>query len=174
MLSPEFYISTANETHAQELTDLSIQTFTDTFAADNKPEDMAKYIAGAMNAEKLREELQDPVNKFFVAWGAKKMIGYAKLRPNNESESLANRNPIELERIYVQHSYHDKKVGAALMAHCIAYAKDQGHDVLWLGVWEHNYRAVKFYQRWGFELFGSHPFILGDDHQTDVLMKKEL
>jgi len=60
------------------------------------------------------------------------------------------------------------------MQYCLKYAIDTQHDVIWLGVWEHNHNAVHFYKQWGFEIFGAHPFILGDDKQTDVLMKKQL
>jgi ribosomal protein S18 acetylase RimI-like enzyme len=96
------------------------------------------------------------------------------MRTTYTPEELKDRRPIEIERIYVLQQYHDKKAGAALMAHCMEYATNNGYNTIWLGVWEHNHRAISFYKRWGFELFGSHPFILGDDHQTDVLMKKEL
>jgi ribosomal protein S18 acetylase RimI-like enzyme len=41
----------------------------------------------------------------------------------------------------------------------------------WLGVWEDNHRAIRFYEKNGFEKFDSHPFILGESKQTDLLMK---
>jgi ribosomal protein S18 acetylase RimI-like enzyme len=70
--------------------------------------------------------------------------------------------------------FHGQKAGAALMQHCLGLAMMAGYDVVWLGVWEHNYKALNFYRKWGFEVFGSHIFRLGDDEQTDVMMKKHL
>jgi len=156
------------------LLQVSIRTFCDTFGSSNKQADMEKYIAEEMNEDKLTEELKDQNNLFLLAWYNEEMAGYAKIRANKEPQELSNHNPVEIERIYVLQKYHGKKIGAALMQQCITYAIDHGHDLVWLGVWEHNHSAVNFYKRWGFELFGEHPFILGNDIQTDVLMKKKL
>lgn len=43
-----------------------------------------------------------------------------------------------------------------------------------LGVWEHNHRALRFYEKNGFIAFGTHIFQLGNDQQTDILMKKSV
>ncbi|MCW3120712.1 MAG: family N-acetyltransferase [Flavipsychrobacter sp.] len=167
-------ITTADIKDAELLTSLSVATFCETFMADNKKEDMDKYIAEEMSLEALTNELKDKENIFFLAAYNGTTVGYAKMRAIKKPEGLNSNNPIELERIYVLKEYLDKRIGSALMTHCIAYAHNGKHDTLWLGVWEHNYRAVNFYKRWGFELFGSHIFRLGDDDQTDVLMKKQL
>lgn len=167
-------ITIADASHAQALTELSIVTFRDAFGPFNKQEDMDKYVAEEMNVEKLGSELADGDNLFFLAWVDDEMAGYAKLRLYKEPEELANNKPIELERIYVLQKYHGKKTGSVLMSRCIAHATANNHDILWLGVWEHNYNAIRFYEQWGFKLFGSHPFVLGNDNQTDVLMKKKL
>lgn len=159
---------------ANALTELSITTFLDTFLKDNKKEDMDKYIAGEMSISKLTDELNEPDNVFFLAYLDELLIGYAKLRTAKKLKELEGQNAIELERIYVLKQYHDAKAGATIMSHCISYAIAHHHHVMWLGVWEFNHRAVNFYKKWGFEFFGSHQFILGDDIQTDMLMKKEL
>ena len=67
-----------------------------------------------------------------------------------------------------------KVSGNHLMEACLNLARQGGHKVIWLGVWEHNPRAISFYEKWGFEKFGSHLFMLGNDLQTDLLMKKNL
>ena len=167
-------ITRADQSHAAQLAALAIATFRDTFGPVNKQEDMDKYVAEEMNINKLTEELNDPDNLFFLAWSNNEMIGYVKLRIHKEPEELRNNKPIEIERIYVLQEQQGKKIGAALMSRSIANAKDNHHDVIWLGVWEHNHSAISFYKKWGFELFGSHPFVLGNDAQTDVLMKKTL
>ena len=170
----ELTISVATAHDAELLTQLSITTFCETFMADNKKENMDKYIVEEMNVPKLTEELNDNGNIFFLIACNGITVGYAKMRTTKIPDGLSSANPIELERIYVLKAYLDKKIGAALMKHCINYAANNQHDVLWLGVWEHNYRAVNFYKSRGFEFFGSHKFVLGDDVQTDMLMKKQL
>jgi len=173
-MTNDIRIITAKASDAQALTTLSVKTFRDTFGADNKKEDMDKYIAEDMSEARITQQLIDPQNVFFLAYREEALIGYAKVRSTKIPEALKYNRPIELERIYVVQDHLGTKAGAALLQHCISYAKENNKDVLWLGVWEHNHRAVSFYKRWGFDLFGSHHFRLGDDLQTDVLMKKEL
>jgi ribosomal protein S18 acetylase RimI-like enzyme len=174
MLPPALHITIATVADAQDLTDLSIRTFVDAFSKDNKKEDMDKYIADEMSVEKLAAELADSNNTFFLAHNKKALTGYAKVRSIKKPEALKNNNPLEIERIYVLQQHHGTKTGAALMQRCIDYALQHKHDVIWLGVWEHNTPAVNFYKKWGFDFFGSHNFRLGDDIQTDVLMRKML
>ncbi len=173
-MTTDIRIVTASVADAPALTALSIKTFWDTFAADNKTEDMEKYIAEDMSEERITQELRDKHNVFFLGYRGDMLIAYAKVRSTKIPEALKNNRPIELERIYVLQEHLGTKAGAALLQHCINYAVANNNDVLWLGVWEHNHRAINFYKRWGFDFFSSHTFKLGDDIQTDVLMKKEL
>ena len=156
------------------LAHLSITTFRDAFGMANTKEDMDKYLAEEMSEEKLSAELNDQSNYFFMVSNHERAVGYAKMRVAEIPEELVGTNPIEIERIYVLQAYHNKKIGAVLMNHCITFAEQGGYDILWLGVWEHNPKAIRFYERLGFELFGAHDFLLGNDMQTDVLMKKKL
>jgi ribosomal protein S18 acetylase RimI-like enzyme len=87
---------------------------------------------------------------------------------------LNSTKTIEIERIYSTQEYIGKKAGKSLMEACLDVAREQDCETIWLGVWEHNPRAIAFYEKWGFEKFGSHPFLLGTDLQTDLLMKKNL
>ena len=135
---------------------------------------MDKYIADEMNLEQLTKELSNKENIFFLTWHNQILVGYTKLRTTKVPGELKKNNPIEIERLYVLKAYQSKKIGEAIMKHCIEYAINQKHDIIWLGVWEHNLSAIRFYKRYGFELFGKHSFLLGNDEQTDVLMKKAL
>jgi diamine N-acetyltransferase len=159
---------------AAMLRDLSITTFVDTFSHVNDKEHMDQYIATAMNMEQILSELNDVENKFFLAYIQDTPVGFTKMRTKEIPEELAGSNPIEIERIYVSKDHHGQKIGAALMRHCIDYAMGNSYNAIWLGVWEHNQKAIDFYTRWGFTFFSSHIFMLGTDAQTDVLMKKEL
>lgn len=174
MSADNLIISKADITDAAMLTLLSIITFVETFAAGNRKEDMDKYIAEEMNEAKITEELKDKSNLFFLARYNEKLVGYAKMRTLKKPVELSSNRPIELERIYVLKEYQGTKTGVALMNVCLTYALNHKYDTIWLGVWEHNHKAVNFYKRYGFELFGSHPFKLGDDIQRDLLLKKKL
>ena len=165
-------IKRADISNLQVLVDLSVATFCEAFAAVNRKEDMDKYVATELSEDKLREELADRRNCFFMAWEADIAIGYAKMRAFVRPPELQHDNPVEIERIYVRESHYGQGVGAALMKYCISYATSHHHNPVWLGVWEHNEKAISFYKAWGFELFGAHIFRLGDDDQTDILMKK--
>ncbi|MES2701815.1 MAG: GNAT family N-acetyltransferase [Bacteroidota bacterium] len=174
MTGLQLHITTATMGGATDIISLGITTFRETFAHLNSKEDMDKYITTELNEEKIRGEIADDESTFFVARTGDTPIGYAKMRTGHTPPELASHNPIEIERLYVLKAYHDQKAGAALMAHCLRYAEARQFDTVWLGVWEHNARAIRFYEKWGFTLFGSHVFVLGTDHQTDVLMKKSL
>lgn len=164
-------ITRANMADATALLELSITTFCEAFGAQNRQEDMDKYIAVELTINKLEAELCDEGNHFFLAWYDERLAGYAKIRKNAEAGLIA-RLPLEIERIYVRQELHSKKIGAALMQHCIDFATANQHDVVWLGVWQLNHKAINFYRQWGFDFFGAHPFLLGDDMQTDLLMQK--
>lgn len=101
--------------------------------------------------------------------------GYIKLRiPFEQHASLKDKRSIELERIYVKENLHGTGLGYKLIQHATEFAGSEGYNVLWLGVWNQNKKAIKFYQKCGFEIFGEHKFILGTEEQIDYLMKKEL
>lgn len=174
MTVEKIVIREANVDDAALLTELSVTTFRDKFGPLNKQEDMDLYIASEMNIEKLTAELADHDNLFFLAYNDDVATGYVKLRTKDIPNELAGTKPIELERLYVRQEYQGKKIGAMLLNHCVGYALSKQYDTLWLGVWEHNDGAIRFYERSGFELFGEHPFLLGNDAQRDVLMRRRL
>ena len=111
---------------------------------------------------------------FFIATYGEIPVGYAKMRTIKKPVELADNNPIEIERIYVLKEYHGQNIGLQLMRKCVEHARTKRHDVIWLGVWEHNHKAIKFYKSWGYEQFSSHIFPFGDEDQVDVMMKMAL
>ena len=156
------------------LAELSARTFSETFAADNNPADMAAYLASAFSEAQLAAELADPNSSFHIAENNGVAVGYAVLRSGRVLDSVTDNNPIELVRLYVSRAYLGHGVGAALMRVCINEARRYGHQTLWLGVWEHNHRAQAFYRKWDFHDVGTHIFQLGDDAQTDILMERQI
>jgi ribosomal protein S18 acetylase RimI-like enzyme len=156
----------------EALMSLGIRTFRDTFDEVNTPENMMLYLNKTFTLRKIKEEIQEGGSMFFIAEEDKECIGYARVRTSETPEELRGNTVLEIERLYVDKKYIGKRVGYMLMNTCLRYAKDHACDMVWLGVWEHNTRAISFYQRAGFETFGQHIFMLGKDAQTDLLMKK--
>lgn len=161
---------------AQSLTDLSYATFWDAFAhhPKNAPDDLAHYMRQAFNVEQITRELADPKSVFLVAEIDGELAGYAKLIFDSTEPDIIAEWPVELSRLYSQQKFLGKGVGQALMDACIERAKQEGRDVMWLGVWEYNPRAQRFYEKNGFQTVGSHTFVLGSDPQTDLLMQRHI
>ena len=159
---------------ARLLAELGARTFSETFAADNSPADMAAYLAAAFSEAQQAAELADPHSIFHIAESNGVAVGYAMLRSGSVLDSVTDDQPIELVRLYVSREHLGRSVGAALMRVCIDEASRHGHRTLWLGVWEHNHRAQAFYRKWNFHEVGTHIFQLGDDPQTDLLMERSI
>jgi diamine N-acetyltransferase len=159
---------------AEAILSLGIRTFRDTFDEMNTPENMMLYLNKTFTLKRIREEIQEPGSIFFIAEKDGDAVGYARLRTFEKPDGLESQSPIEIERLYADKKFLGQRIGYNLMNTCLHYARDHGHDLVWLGVWEHNERAISFYKKWGFEQFGQHVFMLGQDAQTDLLMKKQL
>ena len=173
-MSEKVTIRTASIKDARLLADLGAKTFHDTFVSSNTGQDMELYLAKNFSTEQLERELKETGTTFIIAEHDGEAVGYAKMRTQEQPEGLNESNQIEIERIYSLKEYFGTSVGRTLMEACLDIGKAAGHKVAWLGVWEHNPRAIAFYEKWGFRRFGTHPFVLGTDLQTDILMKKEL
>ncbi len=153
------------------LAELGARTFSETFAVHNTPDDMAAYLASAFSPAHQALELADPHSSFHIAETDGVALGFAMLRSGPVPHSITGVKPIELVRLYVSRESIGSGVGAALMETCISEAKQECYETLWLGVWEHNHRAITFYRKWNFHEVGTHVFQLGDDPQTDILMQ---
>jgi len=173
-LRPDLTIRRGNAGDAGLLYELGARTFSETFAADNTPENMAAYLAAAFSPAQQAAELADPTALIQIAETRGVAIGYSMLRSGNVPAGVTGDNPIELVRLYVSRESLGSGVGAALMRACIEETQQRGYGTLWLGVWEHNARAQAFYRRWNFHDVGTHVFQLGDDPQTDILMQRSI
>lgn len=167
-------IEQINNSHIEALQQIGRQTFSETFAESNSAENMAKYLAEAYSFEKLNEELNNQNSFFYFAMLDEKVIGYLKLNMGGSQTELKDNDALEIERIYVLKDFHGKKVGQLLFDKAIKIAKALQVAYVWLGVWEENKRALKFYIKNGFVEFDQHVFVLGDEAQTDIMMKLAL
>jgi len=172
----EIIIRQATPEDAKLLTDLAYTTFWDAFAhhPKNAPDDLNHYMRQAFNQEQIAAELADAKNIFLIAEIVGEAAGYAKIIIDNIEPGITAERPIELSRLYSHQKHLGQGVGQTLMDACFERARAEDRDVMWLGVWEYNPRAQRFYEKNGFRVVGSHVFQLGKDEQTDLLMQKEL
>jgi ribosomal protein S18 acetylase RimI-like enzyme len=135
---------------------------------------MKLYLEKTFTAEKIKREILEPGSTFLIAYDQKNIAGFMRLRTGHEPPELKSEKPLEIERIYATKPYIGKFVGKLLMDEAFVYAREHKFSTVWLGVWEHNLRAIRFYEKTGFEKFSDHVFMLGTDAQTDLLMKKNI
>lgn len=172
MSSTQLRKASAHE--AELLQSISRQTFFETFAEHNSAEDMRAYLEKSFSLEKLSAELHDPHSAFYFATDNNKIIGYLKLNFGESQTEIKDESAIEIERIYVLKEYHGKGAGNELYQKALQVALELKIRYIWLGVWEKNERAIQFYKKNGFVVFDKHIFRLGNDEQTDYLMKVDL
>ena len=153
---------------------VAIETFIETFAEFNTPENMEAVLKEAYDADTLEREWREEGSVCYLAWEGNNLIGFVRLRLNDEAEDRLGKNTIELQRLYVHPAHQGKKTGSLLMKRVVDYSSKQGYDWIWLGVWERNYKAQEFYAKWGFERFSEHTFQMGDDPQVDWLLRKRV
>ena len=156
------------------LQEISRQTFFDAFAEVNTHEDMNHYLEVNLSMVQLTLEFSNPSTSFYFAKSGNEILAYLKL---NEAEAQTEKRDIlsmEIERIYVRKEYQNRGVGQFLLDYSIQITKDKQLKLIWLGVWEHNVSAIRFYERNQFQFFGEHSFMLGSDKQTDLLMELKL
>ena len=159
---------------ATDLALLSRQTFTEAFAAVNEEKYMSAYMDVAYAPEQLSRELANPHSRFFFACEGEHPVGYLKINFGEAQSDIRDPEAMEIERIYVLKAFQGKGVGQLLMDLAMTEAAIAGVRYVWLGVWEYNPLAQRFYRRNGFEVFGEHVFWLGEDKQTDILMRRDL
>lgn len=167
-------IKKAGITDIASLQEVGTQTFTETFAAVNTPENIAHYIAESFNTNQLTAEINNPDSQFYIAILNQEAIGYLKINFGKAQTELISENALEIQRIYVLKQYHGKKVGQLFLDEVIKIGQQKSVEFIWLGVWEENHKAIAFYTKNGFTVFDQHVFTLGDDIQTDLLMKREI
>ena len=158
----------------EALRNLSIQTFMETFEEVNTEEDMQKYLDENLSIEKLKTELENVNSEFYFAENNGEILGYLKLNFKDAQTEKLKENHFEIERIYVLKAFLGQKIGQILFDKAIEIGREKNLEYVWLGVWEENHRAIKFYEKNGFEIFGKHDFVLGEDVQTDLLMKMKI
>jgi len=172
--SNELTIRAVEFSEVEKLQQIAQQTFNESFEGNNTDSDMRDYLKDNFNLNKMGAELDNPNSTFYFVESTRSIIGYLKLNRGDAQTANSTENALEIERIYVFKEFHGKQVGQMLFDKSLQIARTSDVNYLWLGVWEKNARAINFYEKNNFVKFGEHPFKLGADLQTDIMMKLEL
>ena len=158
----------------EKLQEIARTTFLEAFSSDNSESSIETYLNKAFSLEKLTSELNNEDSEFYFARFDNNIIGYLKLNFGQSQTELKDDRALEIERIYVLKEFYGKRAGQLLYEKALQIAREADVDYVWLGVWEENSRAINFYKKNGFLEFDKHIFNLGDDEQTDIMMKLQL
>lgn len=153
---------------------LGVTTFYEAYFAFDDSKDLANYVLESFSREQIEKELKDKNSTFFIAEIGAGAVGYAKLRENAPAECLEGENTVEIQRVYILEKMKGKRVGDALMKKCFEEARRKNYESVWLGVWEENLSARKFYQKYGFEKVGELTFPYGETVGTNHVLKLNL
>ncbi|QNQ84068.1 GNAT family N-acetyltransferase [Lactobacillus sp. PV037] len=173
-MKKNYEVRRVNTKDLKDLQKISRLTFAQTFGADNSEADLNKYLDEAYASEKLTHELENPNNKFYFIVVSNEVAGYLKVNEFDAQTEDVDANALEVERIYLDNKFQHQGLGLALIQLAEKIAYDKKKNKMWLGVWEKNYNAQKFYEKDGFERFSQHTFVVGDDKQTDYILVKNL
>ena len=173
-MKTEPIIINAEISNLAELQEIAIKTFITTVPADIKESDLNVYVQDRFGKKVLEQSLLNPDSRFYIAKLNAMAIGYLKINFGNEQTDVKDPKAMEIERIYILSEYFGKNVGNMLLDKALESARNKNLRYVWLGVWEKNPRAIRFYEKNGFVRFGSHSFKFGNDTHTDILMKLDL
>lgn len=155
----------------EALVQISLRTFVDAFEKDNDPDDFKAYTTMAFSESTLIEQLHNPHSAFYFLHHKDELAGYFKLNEYEAQSELKGDETLELERIYVEKTFQGQQLGTFMLKEAMRIASKLEKKHLWLGVWQKNTNAIRFYEKHGFKKFDTHPYYIGKDKQTDWLMR---
>lgn len=157
----------------EQLREISMQTFDETFRAQNTKENMDTYLQQAFTIEKLTKEMENPHSQFYFIY-EEGLAGYLKLNTSSAQTEKMGQGTLEIERIYIKNDYQRRGLGEFALEKAIAEARQQQKKSIWLGVWEKNEQALQFYRKHDFKQMGTHTFFMGDEAQVDLILEKRI
>lgn len=166
------HIRLATAADAPLLATIAAETFVDAFGAQNTAENLAEHVRGRYGAAIQQAEIADPAHTYLIAEVDRKTAGYALVREGAAPACVTGPSPVEVQRFYVLRDFHGAGVAQALMEACVAEAQRRGGRTIWLGVWEINPRAIRFYEKCGYREVGTQTFMVGSDPQRDRVLAR--
>ena len=167
-------IRRATVADAAVLAAFGAKTFADTFGAFHSASDLAMHLEEAFGVAQQTAELADPAMVTLVAEIEGALAGFTQVYAGMVPECVTGPAPIEIKRFYIDTPWHGQRVAQRLIDAAYEVARERGAQTVWLGVWEHNPRAIAFYRRQGFAQVGAHTFMVGTDATTDLLFARAL
>lgn len=167
-------ISRVQSSDLEILRSFAEHTFRAAFQASNDPVRFEAYCAQAFSTERFKQELEHPHAQFWFYHEGDTLAAYLKLNYDRHAPELGSTQTVQVERLYVEPAFQGRRIGEKLLDFAKIQAKNVGAAWLWLSVWQENPPALRFYERCGFEIFGTQTFWLGDEAQTDWLVKLKL
>jgi diamine N-acetyltransferase len=156
------------------LRDFAEHTFRVAFQKQNDPDDFEAYCAEAFSSDHLEMEYETPNTKFWFGWIDDDLVAYLKLNFGETPDGFEDEDMVQLERIYVLPGFQGQQIGSKMLEFAEMQALNNGKEWIWLTVWEHNPDAQRFYERHGYEVCGTEIYTIGNDDQTDLLMRKRM
>jgi diamine N-acetyltransferase len=167
-------IRTATIQDLAVLHDLAVRTFSDTFSGTAADEDIQRYLTQDLAVEQIAKELLGEEGQYWLAFSEDQPAAFMRLVWQQVPDCVTGPKPIELLRLYVDQPFLGRGIAQSLMETGLDWSKQQGFQTMFLGVWEHNYRAQKFYAKYGFEKVGEHVFPVGNDPQIDWYLARSI
>jgi diamine N-acetyltransferase len=165
-------IRKAERNDVRRLAEFAESTFRDTFGGMNSAENMDRHCRANFSEDIQAAEIANPNMLTFLIEEGKRLISFVQLRWAHAPDCVVGQFPGEIHRLYVANDWHGKGIAQDLMNASIAEMKTRGSEVIWLGVWERNSRAIAFYRKFGFVEVGEHIFAVGNDPQRDIVMAR--
>ncbi len=159
---------------ATDLAELKAATFVEAFAADNDPDHVQAHLAREFTTQAVRRTLEDDRCSTWWLLDEGAPVGFVKVNRGEAQTEPNLTEGLEVEQIYLRASHHGQRLGGRLMEQAIAVARQERLPFIWLGVWEHNRKALAVYEHLGFFVIGDHTFLFGDEEQRDLLMRLDL
>ena len=150
-------------------------TFTETFGLFFKDKnDLLNYYEKTFSVQKIEKSMENPNNKYWIAFVDDLPVGYAKLKLESKSSFIESNNTCQLQKIYVLKDFISMKIGFELQNQLLNTARELGYKQIWLSVLNSNDRAINFYKKNEFEKIGSHDFQIGKENFDFIAMSKIL
>lgn len=165
-----FELATATIDDAQALADFAARLFVATYAEFNTEADMRRYIGEHFDARHQRDQINDNNWLTRLLFREDTLAGYYQLRiDGTRPDCVKTQSSSELVRFYIDQQWHGQGLAQTMMADTLVQAKAKS-ALLWLGVWSENPRAIRFYEKAGFQNIGHAEFRLGADVQKDHVL----
>ena len=155
----------AGEEHAEVLSKIATQSFYESHGHSGPPADINAFAERTYNTETITSELADPQNIYHIIYYEGVAAGYSKIALNVSYPGSGN-SLTKLDRLYLLKKYYDLRLGHALMEFIIDFARTNKQSGIWLYTWKKNERALRFYEKHGFKIIGSHDFRISENHSN--------